>query len=475
MNKKWKLILQAISYLFILTAVSACGTNHIEQVLETELPANILENVVELPEDDEFLSEQVEVEETEIDVSPIPIEEVKPLELGKLAWFQSFFEDSSRLSYTILFDNPNQVLTFFNPRYQVVAYDEDDNVLTTTGGIITQISPGETLGVSDSVFVDSVNRITRIEVNIDEGDPETAQFENIIISDVVFIRPDRDAYTRAVITNPNEFELRSLRFSIVLFDSSGEIVGGGLNFLSFINPNSSVGLASLFYNFYEEIEDEDITPVYYLGSFEYTQREVPHDSTELIVTDIGFMSPDNLDNTEGWTGYGFTLNNPNEDYIVTDLTYQITAYGPNNKILFTEGSSSFAMTPNQTLKIGGFMENPTRFGITEVVDRIDVQIQRGRFIESELLPFFESENVEYSYQTVTGTIYNPFPEDANVHVYAILYDENGDIIGGMMDQFTTLYADTKSDVEIWLWFDLPSEPSYAELYVSFVFWPFFLD
>lgn len=130
-------------------------------------------------------------------------------------------------------------------------------------------------------------------------------------------------------------------------------------------------------------------------------------------------------------GYGFILENPNQNLAFENSKYQIAAYDSNDTVVETESSYIELILPGQKLGIGGSIYLDE--GVT--VAKIVVQINAGDAEVVEETPIFTTDHIVYRegdwYSRVIGIINNPFDiAVADLRVSAVAYNTAGEIIGG---------------------------------------------
>jgi hypothetical protein len=444
-------------FLFFLIVLSACSPGAVETAPEYVTPATSTEKPTEAPEEQVTATQQEPTEVTLTLATEAPKEEIKPLVI-----LQQHVFHSSRYGavYAFLIENPNQESYIANSIFQVDAFDANNNLLDTRTIDLSPIPPGETFGVSGPLITEGNNTFSRVEViTIDEGEPLPAtsnQIANFEISDLQYgTSLFGYIYASAIIKNPSGNYYSWLNTSVLFFDESGEIVGAAYKDLSFINPTSSSGLLFRSNLTDADVKDSSITPVVNVQYYLDDQRGIPDDASELTVIDYGF-SPKDDD-----FSFGVLINNPNQNYAVEFSLLTMTVYGLENRVLFTEEYSIPVLTPNQTLGVTyswNFAEND------QFIDRIDIQLSSGYYYESDILPFFETENLSISNNRVLGTIKNPFAKDfPSLMVFALLHDDSGNIIGGSYGWFDFL-AESNTNIEIP--FGSFENVASAELYTS---------
>ena len=103
------------------------------------------------------------------------------------------------------------------------------------------------------------------------------------------------------------------------------------------------------------------------------------------------------------------------------------------------------------------------------IARMDIQIKAGSFEETDPIPYFAAQNVDYQVGTysaqVAGEIVSPYAKDiTNIRVSAIGYNEAVEIIGGGSTYLDFVSANGKAAVEVSI--TTSETPASTELYAA---------
>lgn len=455
----------------LLLFAQACEVSPSEILQESVSPTESeAEVIIEQPE------EEVEEIESESEISPVEeappeeiqeeeiiekepeektLEEIKKLELVKYG----FGQEGISASYAFILKNPNQGYSINSSQYQIAAYDANEIVLDTDSGYINLIFPDQTVGIAGSMYLNEGEEISKIEVQIKDGDPETSeQIPTFSTQNVTFFEDDYFSYVTGVIASPYEITLEDIRVSAVLYDAEDNIVGGGYTYLDFLLPNSAAGI-SFSVEHQGEVSSIELYPILSGLTFLTSKDEKPEDATPLTLLKYGFGKDDYE------VGFGFLIENPNSNYSVENSQYHMTGYNADGIVLCTDESYINTIVPDQTLGLAGDCY-PHSDG---VVDYIEVQIKDGKYVESAILPFFTYENAQFLddayFPKITGIIVNPYSiEITNLRVSAIAYDENGAIIGGGYTYMDFIPPEGKAAADVSVTVD--GTPASVELYAA---------
>jgi hypothetical protein len=457
MNKH-KVALLAV--VILMVAALACGRTTTDKLQEAAAePTATTEEEVE-PTSEPESTEPAGDEPTEappVEPTKKPLTEPEALKIEK----QGFGQDERDLAYAFVLTNPNPERAVEDSQYQIAAYDKDGTVVDTDSGYIQVLFPGETVGIAGTMFLDAGVTVTKLDVQILEGDPvETDPIPSFGAESVVYTPGEYSDSVTGIIVNPFEIPLQGLVVSGILYDADGEIIGAGFTYVNFVLASDSTGVELTVTS--AQGTEVDSVEVYAMVSgwtmFMETE-ELPEGAEDINLVDFGFGQ------NETSLGYGFVLENPNPDFAIESTMYHLTAYAEDGHVLAVEEGYISLLLPGETLGIGGEMW----LSSDTTVDRAEIQVLSGDYEESGPIPAFTSENAVYLPDDwspqVTGQIVSPFGKDVtNLRVYAILYDADGEIIGGGSGYADFAPANGKVAVEVYV--ESAVEPAAVELYGS---------
>jgi hypothetical protein len=454
--KKHKAALIAVA---ILMAVAlACGRSTTEKLREAAEEPTATTEVKEEPTEQPKSTETGD-EPTEVPDEPTkqPLTEPEALKIEK----QGFGQDERDLAYAFLLRNPNPGRAVEDSRFQVAAYDSEGTVVDTDSGYIEVVFPGETVGIAGTMYLDEGVTVATVEVQILEGDPVvTDPIPSFGAESVVYTADEYSERVTGIIVNPFDIPLQGLKVAAVLYDADGDIIGGGYTYLNFVLSNDRTGVElSVTSAKGATIDSVELYATVSGLTFFMEAEELPEDANGVELLKFGFGQNDSS------VGYGFLLENPNPNYAIESSQYHVTAFAEDGSVLAVDEGYLSLLLPGETLGVAGEIWLNT----DDEVARAEVQVLSGDFIESEPIPFFTSEKVtylpdEWSPQ-VTGQIVSPFNKDVtNIRVYAILYDADGEIIGGGSTYADFVPANGKAAVQVYV--ESAIEPATAELYAT---------
>jgi hypothetical protein len=439
-NPKSAIKLFFIALLIVALACANSTTNKLEEVSNLPVMENANSETQQNLNEEEIKEPTQEEPAQEEPTQEAPAEEIN-VEL--LAVIKSGFgQDGQEIGYSFIVENPNLNFAIENSEYQIAAYDSNNTVVETDSGYIEIVLPEQALGIAGSLYADEGVKVSKIEVQLKQGDPEQTDSLPLFIVDATTYFPDE--YFSSVtgrITNPFDRDLKDLRVSAILFDEAGEIIGGGYTYLNFILANSSTGVdVSVVSD--GEVNSIEIYPVLSGLTFFGFDPEIPSDASSIELLKYG------VGQEEFSTGYGFLVSNTNSNYSIETSQYHVTSYSIDGNVIDTDEGYINVLLPNQTIGWGGDL-----YSGDATVSHIEVQILPGKYNEANEIPIFSTENVSYqsgSYSSkATGIILSPYNTDiTDLRVSALAYNENGEIVGGGYTYLDFIPANGQAAVEV---------------------------
>lgn len=456
MNNKFARVYFPVLALVTAMLVSlACGSSTTEQLSDATQPtATTASSVAEnTPVATQKAGPTATTKPTTPPASPTPKPEA--IKIGA----QGFGQDGRQASFAFIVENPNPGLAIENSQYQIAAYNAEGAVVETDSGYIQLLLPSQKLGIAGTLFLDEGVTVAKIEVQLSEGDAIVSDpIATFTIDSVLYTASQFSSNVTGIITSPYNRDITSLRVSAVVYNSAGEIIGGGLTYLNFILQNGTTGVRVPVTSA-KDVATVELYPAISGLSLLTSDNTLPSGATDLVLSKQGFGQDDNQ------AGFGMLIENPNEGFSIENTQYHLTAYAENGDVVAVEEGYVNVLLPKQTLGVGGsiFLEK----GVT--IARLDFQIKAGDFEKSDVLPFFTAENATYQAgqfsSKVTGQIISPYTKAiTNVRVSAIAYNEAGDIIGGGYTFLDFVPANGKAAIEVSV--STSDKPATVELYAT---------
>jgi hypothetical protein len=261
-----------------------------------------------------------------------------------------------------------------------------------------------------------------------------------------------------VLSSPYKRDVTDVQVSAVLYDASGNIIGGGYTFVNFVLAGSQTGFHASV-NSAGTVDKVEVYASLSGLSLLTNPSGIPAGASAITLDKQGFGQDGR------YVGVGFLVTNSNADFAVESSLFRATAYAADGTVLNTEDGYLVLLLPGQILGTGRTMivdEGQT-------VDHVDVQVLAGAYEGSAALAGFTAENVTYkggSYSnSVTGQIASPYTKDiTSLQVSAIGYDADGKIIGAGYTYLDFVPAGGKAAVDVPVYVSAP--PDTVDLFAA---------
>jgi hypothetical protein len=391
---------------------------------------------------------------TEPPTTPTP--SWKPVAISK----SGFGQDGRSVGFAFIIENPNPDLAFEGSSYELSMLDENGVVVGIESDHIDLLLPGQSLGIGGVLQLSEDVAVSAMDVQLVEGNHKPATRLSPFQVESVTYHPG-DYYSRSVtgiVNNPTWEDFIDLHICAIVYDDAGNIVGGGDTHLSFLMGKSSSGAVVPVVSTGDSTHAE-LYPA--LSSLIYRAVELPpDDASEIRLTKYGFGQDGSV------AGYGMLVENPNSNYAIVGSQYHVTAFSSDDSVLATDEGDINLLLPEQELGVGGYL----RLGESMDIEYVVVQIRAGQYRETEPLPQFTFENVSYQpdeYQVIGDVIIPYTPDTADdLRIYAIAYDEHGQIIGGGNSYDIIGMSPTNERATVGVYVEVAGVPATVELFAS---------
>jgi hypothetical protein len=365
------------------------------------------------------------------------------------------------VAYGFIVQNPDSVNAVINSEYHVTVY-QGSTELESDSGYLDYVLPGQRVGVGGSVFIAAGSDAESIVVELTAGETSEAKIDpGFSVSGITYYPESLFPSATGVVSTTYEKPLQDFEVFAVGYDASGQIIGGGYTFVSFITAGGTTGVEVNVSSADEPASVELYPVVTSLTIYGISDTTSP-DADPLGIVAEGF-GPSAYENELGW---GFIVENPNENLAAETTAYQVTAYSADGIVLGVYSSYISLLLPGERLGFGGSFYLPA--GTT--ASRLEFDVLGRYFSETALrADFLTTSNVtfvadEFS-PRVTGTIQNGLDRElADVEVYAIAYNASGQIIGGGFTFVDQIAAEGQADADVTIAVD--EEPAAVELYAT---------
>jgi hypothetical protein len=396
-----------------------------------------------------------------IQETPLPTAEA-PRILSQ--WFAQRSDDRWVVNFAFLVENPNPDLELLRSEYQVVAYDKAGLVLVSQIAYIDLLPAGQSMAGVGTVTVKETDMVDRMEVTLsDPGQAQTPANPQMPLSagQVKYTHYQDWDIVSGLVNNSLNQEMTEVAVNAVLFDANGQIIGAGQSYGSYFVPaNGQVPVAvraasngqvarAEFYPFAQPMN---------------TNLPATPGLQPLKVLAAGFRQ--NPQSTADIT-VAFILENPNPDQAIFDVNYVVALYDQAGALLATQSSD---MSPLSLVYPGSKTAMTTQFNVSgdTQVARVEIFMGQGQVKSTSGPNPLQGDKASYiatPYPKVTGLVVNSSGEEIKqVNVYAILYDQEGRIIGGGKNTLDSIPANSQVPVELMV--ASSSTPARVEIYAS---------
>jgi hypothetical protein len=149
-----------------------------------------------------------------------------------------FGQRDQEASFAFLVNNPNPGHSIEDSQYRAVAFDSNNVVLTVEEGYIVVLVPNQTLGVASTFYVPEGANISRVDLQLKEGNFEqTEALPGFTSENITFIDSDFSDKVTGEVVSPYNKDVTNVRASAISYNEAGDIIGGGFTFIDFIPAN----------------------------------------------------------------------------------------------------------------------------------------------------------------------------------------------------------------------------------------------
>lgn len=364
------------------------------------------------------------------------------------SWFTQNSSNEAVLDYALLLANPNPSLDLHDIEYQVVAYDNAGLAVASRTAWLDRLPAGGRLGVVDTLVMDNDEIPARIDAAIAApGKPEAPAGTQppLSVEQAAFASyGDWDAIS-ALVGNALGQPVSGVRANALVFDASDRIVGAGEGHDDLFIPAGGQAPVAVRIATTGEPARAELYP-FFVPMAGGPQPVLAHQPLNLIAA--GFAQhPQN----PGTVTAAFVVENPNPGQAIFAANYQLAAYDSAGALVRTiagERDPLPAIYPGDRVAAVTFFDVPAQVQVA----RVDVMLDQGQAKEvtgQNPLAGDKATYVAETYPKITGLVLNGSGKEiTRVHVYAVLYDRDGRIIGGGGEQIDRVPANGQVPVEM---------------------------
>ncbi len=380
---------------------------------------------------------------------------------------QNFWaQDGSNVVVAFFFENPNYDTTFEDVDYTVHLYDASGNELLSDSNSIRWIFPNQTFGIASTLYLDDENQtVGSISVDWEYGTDSTGGLTNpFTINNAIFWQNGDYPIVTGMIDNTSSDTYTDIRANIICYNSAGDIVGGGYTYIDFIPGSDYMGFAS-YVDTFDDVAYVEVYPTFSYSSLFYEGTDF---WSEITILNDYFYTDD----------YGYLLGGmiiqSNIDTMLSDSVAYITFYDDNGNVTSVATEYIDTLLPGDTLGFSPWAMTPPDGAMTSTYD---ILILPGDYVNDYELtenPFqINSAKLIGDYNdTVAVTFTNTYSKQVSeVDVFVLVYDADGNIIGGGSDWTTEpTPAGGSTSIEIWVDYDSNRTADSIDVWVYPSYW-----
>jgi hypothetical protein len=352
---------------------------------------------------------------------------------------------------TFMLENPNRDIGIQNMDYKITLSDANGVILATNQGSVNFLLPGERTATYDVLNVTEGQKVDKVEVQLQEGQPRFSKVRAPIFSfehvkDFYNPEINTDRIT-GVLKSSLDRDLYNSYTEVVglAFDDADNFIGGSAIDLTYVPAKSRIGV---------EIRNSNISGPpsrveLYATVVNFTEfQDKPADNNTLAVTAQGFS----IDPLSHFPTGGFVVENKDPHRAIERFKYNVTAYDTEGNVLTANESEVGAlMFPGEkTGAAVGMLDLPPG----TQASKIEIQAGTEDFYTGDLTAVpLSTENVNYLADPynpkITGTIRSSLGSTINiVSVTALAYDAAGNIIAAGFDSVSDIPASGSTAFEV---------------------------
>ena len=349
------------------------------------------------------------------------------------------------VAFGFVVENPDSENAVINSEYRVTVYQGADELETDTG-YLDYVLPGQRMGVGGSIFIPSGRDADSIVVELTAGEAAAPELDpGFTVDSIRYYRESLFPSATGVISTTSDVPLQDFEVFAVGYDEAGTIIGGGYTFVSFILAGGTTGVEVSVASA-DEPASVELYPVVTSLTIFGINDTASLDAEPLGIVADGF-GPSAFENELGW---GFIVENPNPTLAAETTAYQVTAYAADGSVLGVYSSFISLLLPGERLGLGGSFYLPA--GTT--AERLEFDVLGRYFSETSIqADFLTVIDIVYVADElsprVTGTIQNSLDRELNdVEVYAVAYNDAGQIVGGGFSFIDRIEAGGQTSIEV---------------------------
>ncbi len=401
------------------------------------------------------ITAQAEDEPAEDEPAEVVTEAVtEPIDTGELQDLvlldNGFWRQDGKMVFTaFLLHNPNGDQVFEDVEYTVHLYDANGDEITSDHSTTRWIFPGQTSGIVLNFYLDDENTIvdsTSVDWEYDSTFPAEGFSNPFTTSNTIYWQNGDYPMVTGIINNINPVTYSNIRANIICYNNAGDIVGDGHAYIDFVPGSDSMGFATIV-NVFDSVTSVEVFPTSTDNTLEYEGSDF---WSEISVLDDYFYST-----TYGSLVGGFEIQS-NIDTVLSDSVAVVNFYDKDGNITSTGAYYISILLPHQTLGISPYILTPPNDAKTASYDVLVLPGEHKSDYELTENPFVvNSTTITGDYDDYVAVNFtNTYGKQVSeLNVYVLLYDADGNIIGGGNDWTTEpTPAGGTMEFEVWVYY-----------------------
>jgi len=420
----------------------------------------------------------VVVQEVEQPTEEVPTEEIAPTQpvqgmestAGDLVLSKEIWNTTDEQAYAgFILTNQNQERTLKDVDYEISFLDAGGSEIANDWNSFPYLFPGQSLGVFYLYYLNEGDP-TIANVDITYGYDSTSapnEFTNPFTSEKIrFWEGDFWPIVTGMIDNQDEVSYTNVRSSILCYNAAGEIVGGGTSYTDFVPALDQMGF-NAFVDTFDTVASTEVFPVFSYSSEEFEDTDAFWARTA-ILDDNFYISSSNL------MFGGALITNNLADQTLTNTIMSVTVLDDLGYV--TNFGTQFIdfLLPGETLGVSPYISShPSEAKpSTYIVNLFPGEIEEDYEISSNVFRVNSATlGGDFNDQVLVNFTNTYTKQVSEVDVYVLLYDSDGNILGGGNTYSTEpTPAGGSTNVEVYAFFDKEYTVARVEAWVLPNFW-----
>jgi hypothetical protein len=366
--------------------------------------------------------------------------------LEKSLWVQ----EEKTVFVSFFFQNPNTDLIYEDVEYTVYLYNANGDEIDNDNSFVRWIFPEQTFGIVFNFYLSEEDIIVNsVSVEWEYRDTRSPNgfTTPFTVEEATFWQNGDFPMVTGKINNANPETCTNIRANIICYNASGEIVGGGFTYVKFVPGSDYMGYAA-YVDVFDEVANVEVHP-----TFTYTTVFYEGDQ---FWSDISILDDYFYTDKYGSIHGGAVIQNNTNDVLEGSIL-SITFYDEAGNITTSGDIAIDILFPGEILGVTPWVLSPPYETTSTNYDLIvlpgvaveDYELQKNPFTVNEV-----SVVGDYDTQVLVNFTNAYSKQVSEANVYVLLYNADGQIIGGGND-WTKKPVPPSGSAEIEVWVNYP--------------------